>query len=118
MRIVDEIWEPAAHTAADRGDTMTAIAIRAFVRYTRMYGSAALGQLPKPPKGEEPGSELQQMQWEIYDAVDVLVERIQLDEQRRGVLIDEDPTGGLRIILTSEVPYGEVWDHTQSQEGS
>lgn len=108
LRVVDEIWVPALHTARDRGEHLTGVLIRALVRYTRMYGSAALGPFPPPPMGDEPSSELQRLQWELYDAVDALVERIQLDEQRRGVLIDENADGGLRITLTSDIPFGEV----------
>jgi predicted HicB family RNase H-like nuclease len=37
VRIPDEVWESAQRVAADRGETMTAVIIRALVRYVREY---------------------------------------------------------------------------------
>lgn len=35
VRISDELWEAAKRVAADRGETVTAVIIRALMRYVR-----------------------------------------------------------------------------------
>lgn len=37
MRIPDELWQAAQRVAADRGETVTAVIIRALERYVRAY---------------------------------------------------------------------------------
>lgn len=37
VRIPDELWQAAKRKAADRGETVTAVIIRALTRYVRDY---------------------------------------------------------------------------------
>lgn len=37
VRVPDELWEAAKRVAADRGETMTAVIIRALERYVRAH---------------------------------------------------------------------------------
>lgn len=38
VRVPDELWEAAKRKAADRGETVTAVILRALTRYVREYG--------------------------------------------------------------------------------
>ncbi|MDI6911510.1 hypothetical protein [Nocardioides sp.] len=38
LRIPDEIWQEARRIAADRGENVTAVVIRALERYIRQFG--------------------------------------------------------------------------------
>ena len=37
IRVPDEVWEAARRKAQDRGETITAVIIRALIRYAREY---------------------------------------------------------------------------------
>lgn len=37
VRVPDELWEAAKRKAADRGETVTAVILRALIRYVREY---------------------------------------------------------------------------------
>lgn len=37
VRVPDELWEAAKRVAADRGETVTAVIIRALERYVRQH---------------------------------------------------------------------------------
>lgn len=37
VRVPDELWRAAKRAAADRGETVTAVIIRALTRYVRQY---------------------------------------------------------------------------------
>jgi hypothetical protein len=39
VRVPDDIWEAAQRVAADRGETVTAVIIRALIRYVREHPS-------------------------------------------------------------------------------
>lgn len=38
MRISDELWHEAQRIAADRGETVTEVVVRALTRYVREFG--------------------------------------------------------------------------------
>lgn len=38
MRIPDEVWQEAQRIAADRGETVTDVVVRALRRYVRQFG--------------------------------------------------------------------------------
>jgi hypothetical protein len=37
MRIPDEVWLPAKRVARDRGESLTAVIIKALIRYVRQH---------------------------------------------------------------------------------
>ena len=37
IRVPDEVWEAARRVAQDRGETLTAVIVRALVRYVREH---------------------------------------------------------------------------------
>jgi hypothetical protein len=37
IRVPDDLWQAAKRKAADRGETVTAVIIRALIRYVRDY---------------------------------------------------------------------------------
>lgn len=41
VRVPDEVWEEAKRIAADRGETVTDVVLRALRRYIREFGDEA-----------------------------------------------------------------------------
>lgn len=53
LRIPDEIWDEMKRITSDRGETITAVTIRAYVRYIREFGDDR-DDMPPGPKVSRP----------------------------------------------------------------
>jgi predicted transcriptional regulator len=44
IRVPDELWETVQQVAAERGETVTDVVLRALTRYARTYGHSNNGE--------------------------------------------------------------------------